>query len=88
MTGHDAAMNANDLFWGLFGIVAWFAILTVCLYLAIGGLRSGVVRAKLGSYSRTDDPGWFWACIAMYCGLAAFVFYLTTLIVADALRGG
>jgi hypothetical protein len=79
-------MNARDLFWGLFGIIAWFAIPAVCLYFAVQGLRSGVVRVKMGSYSRTDDPKWFWACIAIYCGLAAFIFYLTGLFATDALR--
>lgn len=81
-------MNAKDLFWGLFGIAAWFAVPVVCLYFAIEGLRSGVVRVKLGSYSRTDNPGWFWACIAMYCGLTAFVLYLTGLFAVDAFREG
>jgi len=81
-------MSATDIIWGLFGLVVWFAIPAICLYFAIEGLHSGVVRVKLDSYSRTNDPGWFWACIAMYCGLAAFIFYLTGLVVADAFREG
>ena len=81
-------MSLSNLFWGVFGIVVWFAIPTVCLWFLVDGLRTGVVRVKLGSYSRDHSPVWFWLCISMYGGLALWVFYLTALVVADAAREG
>lgn len=79
-------MELGNLFWGVFGVAAWFAIPGVCLWFVYDGLRSGVVRVKLGSYSRSSDPKWYWGCIAMYGGLALFVFYLTFLFVLEGYR--
>lgn len=81
-------MGVGNLFWGVFGITVWFAIPSVCLWFVYDGLRPDVVRVKLGSYSRSSDPKWFWGCIAMYSGIALFVFYLTTLVGLDAYREG
>jgi hypothetical protein len=79
-------MSAGDLFWGVFGIVAWFALPAICLYFAVDGIRSGVVRVRMGSYSRSSDPGWFWACITTYGGFSLFVLYWTVQIAQETFR--
>lgn len=40
------------------------------------GIVSGEVQAKGGSYSRADDPRWFWAVIAIYAAMIAGIVYL------------
>jgi len=67
----------TDLAGGIFAIIIWCAVPTVCAWFVIDGLRNGVVRVKLGSYSRADNPGWFWACITMYAALIAWFLYLS-----------
>jgi hypothetical protein len=42
------------------------------------GLRRGVIRAKGGSYSRADQPIWFWTLSALYAAL--MVFYLVVMV--------
>ena len=47
--------------------------LALCAWLLVSGLRSGVIRACGGSYSRSGNPVWFWIVAAMYAGLILFV---------------
>lgn len=75
------------MFWGIFGIAAWFAVPAICLWLMIEGLRTGVVRAKAGSYSRLESPVWYWICIGLYGGLTAWMLYLTILFGFDMWAG-
>jgi uncharacterized protein with PQ loop repeat len=67
------------MIWLFVVLFLWIAILALCIWLIVDGLRNGVVRAKLGSYSRSKNPICFWLCIAMYAGLVAWVLYLTAL---------
>jgi len=53
------------------------------MWFIISGLRTGVVRARFGSYSRTDDPAWYWGCLALYAGLIAWFSYLASRIALD-----
>jgi hypothetical protein len=64
--------------WTIFGIAVWTAVPLLCGWLGIEGLFKGTVRAKGGSYSRSESPRWFWAVVTMYLGLVAFWIYLTT----------
>ena len=61
----------------ILGIIVWFAIPLMCIWASVEGLRNGVVRARGGSYSRAENPIWFWLCICMYLGLACWVIYLS-----------
>lgn len=68
---------------GVFAIAVWLAVPTVCAWFLVDGLRKGVVRAKLGSYSRSDDPIWYWGCLAMYGGLIVWFLYLSARVALD-----
>jgi hypothetical protein len=59
----------------LVGIAALVGIVGLCCWLVTDALQSGVVRARGGSYSRSEDPAWFWAMLALYVGMAAMVIY-------------
>lgn len=57
----------------LLGIAALLGIIGLCCWLVIDALRSGVVRARGGSYSRLEDPAWFWVVVALYVGKTGMV---------------
>jgi hypothetical protein len=40
------------------------------------GLLTGEVKARGGSYSRADDPAWFWALIGIYAPMIAGIAYI------------
>ena len=52
--------------------MTFFAMLLLLLvplllgWLIVDGLRNGVVRMRGGSYSRSDEPAWYWTVIAVY----------------------
>jgi hypothetical protein len=58
-------------------IMGWCAAPALCVWLVFDGLRNGVVRAKGGTYSRIENPKWYWACISLYTGLIIWFGYLT-----------
>ena len=58
-------------------IVLWVALPLMTGWLGIEGLLKGVVRARGGSYSRSESPWWFWACVTFYLGFVAWWIYLT-----------
>ena len=53
-----------------------FALIALIPAVAIvDGLIEGEVKLRGGSYSRADEPGWFWAAIAIYGGLIVGIAY-------------
>ena len=57
-------------------VLIFLLISALPAWLAIDGLNTGVVRMQSGSYSRADEPAWFWSVIAMYGGVVAWCLYL------------
>jgi len=63
--------------WAVLAIALWVAVPLVSGWLGIEGLIKGVVRGRGGSYSRSESPRWFWACVTLYLGLVIWWVYLT-----------
>lgn len=55
-----------------------FAVVALIPAVAIidGFIEGEVKLLKGGSYSRADEPGWFWATIAIYVGMIVWIAYL------------
>jgi len=74
------ALNKSDAsFRGANFVVVGCSILasfSVARWLATDGVRTGVVRMRGGSYSRSKEPVFFWIIEALYGGLAAYCWYL------------
>ncbi|MBC2669013.1 hypothetical protein ACFOON_08575 [Novosphingobium piscinae] len=73
----------SDSVWAILGIVGWFAIPTLFAWMILEGLRKGVVRARNGSYSKVEEPIYFWLCICMYAALIAWYVYLSVRMALD-----
>lgn len=56
-------------------------------WLIVDGIRSGVVRMRGGSYSREEEPRWFWAMIAVYAAVIAAFFALIGPIYVELITG-
>jgi hypothetical protein len=69
-------MTTSDAVWAAVAVAALLSIPAICLWLLVEGLRNGVVRTRLGSYSRADEAIWFWSCIALYAAVAAWTAYV------------
>lgn len=56
--------------------VVFLLVSALPVWLATDGVRTGVVRMRGGSYSRSKEPVFFWIIEALYGGLAAYCWYL------------
>jgi hypothetical protein len=70
--------------WVFAALAAFVGLPTFCIWKIIAGLRTGVVRVRNGSYSRGEDPFWYWTLIALLAGLAAWLPGLLILVALHA----
>lgn len=57
-------------------LVVFALIAAVPAVFIVDGLLTGLVQAKGGSYSRAEEPGWFWTMIGVYAALVGGIAYL------------
>jgi hypothetical protein len=69
-------MTTGGAIWAAVAATLLLSVPATCLWLLVDGLRNGVVRTHLGSYSRAHDTIWFWLCIALYAAILVWVAYL------------
>lgn len=74
--------------WNIFSTIIWLAIPALFLWLMVDGLRTGVIRARHGTVSRTAEPLRYWIYIAIYCGFIAWLLYIIDPFHADVPLGG
>lgn len=63
------------------GTAIWFALPAFSVWKIIESLRSGAASLKLGSYSRSKNPVWFWMSIALFGATALMPWGLIGLII-------
>ena len=68
----------------LVAIAVFVGLPAFCVWKIITGLRRGVVTVRNGSYSRADQPVWYWTLMALFAGLAAWLLSLLVLVVLHA----
>lgn len=64
------------------GVGILVVIPALCIWKIISGLWTGVVTVRHGSYSRANEPVYYWTLMAMFVGLPAWISYMVVLIVA------
>lgn len=63
------------------GIGIFVGLPALSIWKIVSGLRTGVVSVRHGSYSRYDNPFFYWALMGMFAGLPAWLFYLLVLVI-------
>lgn len=57
-------------------LIVFALIAAIPAVFIVDGLLTGEVQAKGGSYSRAEDPAWFWIVIGIYAAMTAGIAYM------------
>lgn len=64
------------MIWTIVGIIGFAVVPAIFLWFIVEGLCTGVIRARGSTYSRTEDPFWFWAVVFIDSALIVWFLFL------------